>query len=242
MNIAIDSMKILKNCTIAMLTIVFLFGTSSQIKAEDIKVNLTDLIKETQKTDLSDKKINIVWWLPEGFWRANFDNDKSLTKEQRESFIAVLRPFILLMVIKGEVGTFAGVTYKSEEFIRRSLLVLDNQGLTYSPIPKEEIHGDAKNFLSMMKPLLSNMLGPMGANMHMFLFPAEGQDGELIANASEEGSFVVRLGEREFKWRLPLGSLLAPKYCPRDKEEYSGAWKYCPIHGSKLKKVKKSKN
>jgi len=87
-----------------------------------------------------------------------------------------------------------------------------------------------------MKPIFVNMLGPMGQNMCFFLFPAESADGRRIAEAKKEGAFSVKLGEREFRWRLPLGSLLAPKMCPKCKEKCSGAWNFCPWCGTRLLK------
>jgi len=88
----------------------------------------------------------------------------------------------------------------------------------------------------MIKPVIVNTLGPLGQNMHFFLFPAKNKSGRNIADAKKGGVFSVRLGEREFKWRLPLGSLLPPKICPRCGEKLSGAYKYCPYDGTPLKK------
>jgi hypothetical protein len=44
----------------------------------------------------------------------------------------------------------------------------------------------------------------------------------------------VKMGEKEFHWRLPLGSLLPPKICPKCGETFSGAYKFCPWDGSTL--------
>lgn len=91
----------------------------------------------------------------------------------------------------------------------------------------------------MMKPLFANMLGPMGQNMVFFLFPSNNKEGQKIADSKKEGSFSVEMGEREFRWRLPLGSLLPPKICPTCGEKLSGAYKFCPWDGTKLPEAKK---
>jgi len=88
----------------------------------------------------------------------------------------------------------------------------------------------------MIKPVIANTLGPLGQNMHFLLFPAKDKNGQNIAEAKKEGAFSVKLGEREFKWRLPLGSLLPPKICPKCGEKLSGAYNYCPYDGTPLKK------
>ena len=78
------------------------------------------------------------------------------------------------------------------------------------------------------------MLGPMGQNVHFYAFSATDNAGNRIADARKEETFSVTLTGREYKWRLPLGSLLPPKKCPLDGEILNGAYKYCPWHGAKL--------
>jgi len=58
--------------------------------------------------------------------------------------------------------------------------------------------------------------------------------GRRIADAKEEGSFAVLIGEKKYRWKLPLGSLLPPKTCAECGEELSGAFKFCPYEGTKL--------
>jgi hypothetical protein len=55
-----------------------------------------------------------------------------------------------------------------------------------------------------------------------------------LADPLSEGSLSIRIGEQSFDWKLPLGSLMPPKMCPKDKEILNGAWIYCPWHGEKL--------
>ncbi len=86
----------------------------------------------------------------------------------------------------------------------------------------------------MMSIPLTTILGPLGQNMHFIVFPSKNIKGQYIADVTKEGTFVVQLGETEFTWRLPLSSLVPPKICPVDGEKMSGAWKFCPWHGTKL--------
>ena len=64
---------------------------------------------------------------------------------------------------------------------------------------EDEVDADVKNLLSMIKPVIVNMLGPLGQNMHFLLFPAKNKSGRNIAEAKKEGAFSVKLGEREFR-------------------------------------------
>ena len=206
--------------------------------ADEVKVNINDLVSETQKMDQSTDEMVLVWWIPEEYWTTSFKDDPSMTEEQREEFISVLRPYTVIVAVEGKMGAFGGVTYRPEKEIRDSIKLVDRSGTSYKPLKDEDLSADARNFLGMVKPVFENMLGPMGQNMHFIMFPAKGSDGKLIASAKEEGSFTVVTGGKDFKWRLPLGSLLPPKVCPVDGEKLSGAWKYCPWHGAKLEPMK----
>ncbi|MCA1558049.1 MAG: hypothetical protein LC731_05860, partial [Acidobacteria bacterium] len=143
-------------------------------------------------------------------------------------------PYTLFVVVDGKIGAYGGVTYKSEQVIRDSIQLIDSQGAIYRPLAKESVDAETASLLSLMKPVLSNMMGQLGQNMNFVLFPAKDKAGQQLLAARREGAFTVKMGESTFKWRLPLGSLLPPKVCPVDGEQLNGAWKYCPWHGKEL--------
>lgn len=87
----------------------------------------------------------------------------------------------------------------------------------------------------MIKPLLASAVGPLGQNLHFYLFPMTNREGLPILEAKKEGGFSLDFGGESFKWNLPIGALLPPKICPVDGEELNGGWKYCPWHGQQLK-------
>ncbi|HEX7956048.1 MAG TPA: hypothetical protein VF508_03845, partial [Pyrinomonadaceae bacterium] len=149
-------------------------------------------------------------------------------------FIKTVSPYLIFAVVDGKMGAFGGVTYKSEEVIRGTLQVVDVRGAAYRPLAGDRVDADTRNLLGMMKPVLSNVIGKTGENLHFFIFPATDASGRKLADPSKEGTLKLKLGADEFKWRLPLSSLLPPKVCPVDGEQMSGAWKFCPWHGEKL--------
>lgn len=214
---------------------LLIMGHMSLSFAQDRKININAFVYETQKMSESANEMTMIWWVPEEFWRVSFEQDPNITAAQIEELLKVLRPYMIIVVIDGKIGAFGGVTYKPKATIQNSIQVIDSQGTHYRPLSDEKIDADTKNFLSMMKPGFVNMLGPMGQNMHFFLFPPKNKKGQDIAAAEREGAFSVKLDKREFKWRLPLGSLLPPKVCPVDGEKLNGAWKFCPWHGVELK-------
>lgn len=202
--------------------------------AQESEVSLNAVLAETQKMSDEVDEMTLVWWAPEEFWQISFAQDPTVTEAEAEEFVEVLRPYTLIVAADGTIGQFGGVTYKSEADIRAGIQIRDNQGTPYRPLSEDKIDADAKNLLSMMKPVLVNIIGPMGQNMYFFLFPSKTKKGQKIADAKKEGVFSVELGERKFRWRLPLASLLPLKMCPTCGEKLSGAYKFCPWDGTNL--------
>jgi hypothetical protein len=60
------------------------------------------------------------------------------------------------------------------------------------------------------------------------------QNGKNLIDAKLQGQFKVLHSNSDFLWKLPLSTLMPPKFCPVDKEKMKGTWSYCPIHGQKL--------
>lgn len=208
------------------------FVNSSLAEKSDIEVNA--VLRDTQKMSNKTSEMTLVWWIPEDFWRVSLADKPNVTEAQIEEVTKLFSPYLLAVVVDGKVGPFAGVNYKPEADIRSIVKIKDKQGNIYRPLAEDKIDPDTRNGLAMMQPIFVNMLGPMGENMHFFLFPATDSKGQKIADARRDGSFSVLLDDREFKWRLPLGSLLPSKTCQTCGEKLSGAYKFCPWDGTKL--------
>lgn len=219
---------------VVLVVILFFCFRVSVTGEQTQKVNLNKLTNELQKTTEDPDEMTLVWWIPEEFWMITFEQDLTVTQAEAEEIISVFRHYTVLAIVDGKIGTFGGVTYKSEEDIRSNIHIADSKGNLYSPLRYDRIDSDTRSILSVMKPILANILGPIGENMHFYLFPAKDKSDNKIADVKKEGSFFVKLGEREFRWRLPLGSLLPPKICPACGEELNGAYKYCPWDGTRL--------
>ena len=211
-------------------------GWISSSFAQETKIDVTALIKETQKYTKIQNDLTFVWWVPNEYWKAALAGNPNASPAQIEGLAKVLRPYLVTFVGVGKMGPMGGITYKPESAIRESILIIDQEGTRYRPLDPESVNPDTKNFLGMIRPVLANTLGPLGQNMHIFLFPSMDEKGQRIADPKKEGGFSAKVGERIFKWRLPLSSVVPPKICPIDGERLSGAWKYCPWHGVALKK------
>jgi len=226
------SRQAIRACAGVLLALCFSLLTCA---AEENTVDLSALTRETQQTIHKEHNMTIVWWVPEDFWQAAMAASGDVTQKQIDKVIKVVHPYTLVAVVEGEFGPFGGVSYKSEKVIRDQLTILDAKGNAYKPMDVSEASPDLQNLLASMKPMLSNMLGPMGKNFNFYVFPGMTKDKKLIANAKAESNFTVQNGEEAFKWRLPLGSLLPPKTCAKCGEKLNGAFKFCPYDGTALK-------
>jgi hypothetical protein len=197
-------------------------------------VDLVALTQETQKLSQKQQAMTLAWWVPEEFWQASLVQTPAMTAAQTEEMLKVLRPYTMVAVLDGTMGPFGGVTYNSEVWLRANTRLVDAEGKSYPPRTENEIDADTKNMLQVMKPMLGNMLGPLGQNIHFLLFPAKTDKGIAIASAKDKGHFTVKVGDKEFKWRLPLDSLLPIQVCGSCKQECKGSWRFCSWCGKKL--------
>jgi hypothetical protein len=192
------------------------------------------LIQECQAMYLQNEEMVMVWWLPAEFWKASFANTPEATAQQLDDVLSVLEPYTLMMVLEGTQGLYGATYYASEDSVRTITRLSDSAGNVYEPYGEFEISDEARNLLMMMKPLIANMAGAVGENMHWIVFPASGKDRAPIANPTAKGHFKVLVGDREFIWRLPLDAALPAKECTKCQLDCKGSWEFCPWCGGKI--------
>jgi hypothetical protein len=196
--------------------------------------SMSEIIRDTQKHSETPNRLTMAWWLPEEFWSVSFRQNASLGKDEQESFLKTVRPYLIVAVVDGKIGAMGGSEFVGEEALRASVRVVDAKGRTFPPLSEDKLSGDVKVLVAAIQSMFENMLGAMGQGMHLFFFTAQAPDGTSLAEAAKEGGFTVKVGNESFKWRLPLECLIPAKICPEDGERMSGAWKYCPWHGKPL--------
>ena len=209
-----------------------LFG--QQPNAGETKID--EIIKETQLTVGGKDTTGFVWWLPTEFWEQSAIDEGSTPEQARDNF-AALREYTVVIVAVGKVG-IGNINWRSESEVRSGTSLRDSDGQSYQPL--QEISGDAQGIASIVRPVLANILGPMGKNLQILFFPAKTKAGRLIADPLRASTFSVVLSnltaqkETEFTWRLPLSSLSPAKFCPVGKERVEANWKFCAWHGVAL--------
>ena len=208
---------------------------SSVICFSQTTVNLDHLITETQQMSSSSDKIEMVWWIPDEFWEESFKSDPTMKKEDIDEWINIVSDYSVFLVLSGDIGSFGQISYKSEKLIHKNISLKDRYGKRYYPLSKNEIDYETEYLLGVMHQVLSSMIGSMGENMSWSIFNRNNHKEERLIDPYSSGGFTVSLFTEDYKFKCPLGSLMPTKFCPIDNEELNGAWKYCPLHGKKLK-------
>ncbi len=203
--------------------------------AAEHKIVVTELVRDTQQQSKDDEGVKIVWWMPPELWQSSLASDGKMSPAQVEQFLSIVRPYLMVAVVGAKVGPSGTPTFLPEETLRSRIKVVDSNGRSYLPLADDKTSAEVKHLVTVMGPLFGKLLGPMGENLRIFLFPARDADGREIASATSSRSFDVLLGERRYHWRLPIGSVLPAKVCPEDGEVLNGAWSFCPWHGTRLK-------
>jgi len=196
-------------------------------------VDIQELVEDTQQVNQSNDAVSMVWWIPTEFWIENFKQDPTITEQQGEAFVATLVDYTVFAVVNAKAGTFGGLTPKTKMEIEENSQLKVN-GVTLPLLSEGEISSDAANFFVMMKPLMGQMLGQFGQGMEFLVYSDKNARGERILDPSKSGEFVYSLFGDEFSWRLPLGSMLPPRFDRETGEKFPGNYKYNPYTGDEL--------
>jgi TonB family protein len=219
---------------IGLATVGFVLGGWQGAAAQDQKPDVTEILRETVQASNEAGGLISVLWLPEEFWKATMAANPSLTPAQLEMFLKAVHSYFIVGVSSGKVGPDGAITYRTEAEVRGLVQLKDNEGSIYKPLPEDKPDPIVRACLILMAPSMAKTAGAFGENFHFYVFPGSRNDGTRICDPLKEGACEVDLGERAFKWRLPLGSLLPKQKCPVCGETLSGAHKFCPYDGAKL--------
>lgn len=205
--------------------------------AEAQKSKINALTEETQLMSNDDDKMRLVWWIPNEFWLTAFEDEESMSPEKVEQFIALFDDFSVFAVADGDISAFGSVTYQPKEAVLNSTYIFKD-GKEHQPLTEDEVNADVKIVLGMLKPVLSNMLGNMGENIHFILFKGYTNKNKRFIEPLEDDDFLVFVGGEKFEYNLPIGALMPSKTCPNHAEEMRGSWNFCPFCGSQLVLIK----
>jgi hypothetical protein len=224
--------------TIGFAALVIMLPNARSAFAQDQKLDVMEIARETQKFSTEGGELNIVWWLPQEFWSTSIAANTNVKPAQIQMFTKFVHPYLIVGVVSGRISTFGPPTYRTESEIRSLIKLKDSDGTTYAPVETNQLAASVPTIESLMRPSMAKMLGPLSEDMSFFVFPGNRKDGTVICDASKRGVCELDLGEHEFKWKLPLESVLPKQKCPVCGEMLSGGFKYCPYDGTSLSQNK----
>jgi hypothetical protein len=212
------------------------FLVAAQSSPSEGPVDTNAMTAETQQIDQHNSKMGLFWWLPVEYWEQSAIETGTNPEEARKQF-APLREYTMFVVGVGDlrVGT---IRWLPEDDVRGSVVLRDQSGNTYKPVDKVSV--EAQAISDILKPVFKNILGPMAEGLHVVYFPTKDSAGHEFANPRRHAEFSLLVANlmgpatSTYTWRLPLTSMLPPKFCPVGKEKVNANWKYCPWHGNKL--------
>jgi hypothetical protein len=197
-------------------------------------IDLRALTQDLQKVSADPWDLTGVFWVPERYWTLQIETDGSVTVEEAEQILAVARSATVIGVRSGTRGAMGIPQFKSADDLRSVVTITDAAGTSYGPIDESEVDSRLRHIVGGLKGMLVNVAGQVGEHLHFLYFPVVDKDGRRIADAATAGSFTVKVNGQEFKYRLPLPSLLPPRIDPATSERFPGNYEYNPYTGSKL--------
>lgn len=214
--------------------ILLLALTCASRAAQRPQEQLNAIVRDTQKQGTRSGRLTLVWWIPPEFWRVAFAASASVPMDKAEELISSIRDVNVFAVFDAKVSAFGASDFTSPIDLQKSITLTDHQGTPIPLIPETKQSGATKNMISMLKPLMANMLGEFGKNITFLVFEGKGKGGTRWLDPLKPGSFTVTLNAEEFRWRLPLGSLLPDKKCPKCSETFPGNYAFCPFDATPL--------
>lgn len=197
-------------------------------------IDLERLIAETQRMSEVPDRITLVWWIPEAYWQAAFDRDPTITRADADAFLEMMRPYHLFAVVDGTIGMLGNAKFTPPDEVGRTIRLETPNGRRFAPLMPDALDQGATIVMSLFKPIIASMIGPMGDNMFLAVFPAYDHEGEPLLDLLSKGSFTLTVADQQFRFNLPLVSILPPKYDPVTGEQFPGNYIYSPFTGNLL--------
>ena len=196
-----------------------------------------DLLRETQLGVSENGYTGLVWWIPFEFWAHSAEKRGESPQRAAETFKA-LKQYIVVGVFVAKISGLGSFDFVPAADLEAGVVVRDADGNDYAAVREPDT--DATNLAAALKPMLANAMGKAGQNFELLFFANRSKKGTAIADATQKGRFSIVLKkiagvpESRYEWRLPLTSILPPKFCPVGKEQVHADWDYCPWHGVAL--------
>ncbi len=198
------------------------------------KVDILEFIKDIQVWKKQDNRMILAWWIPSEYWQLAFNGNATVTSEVKDKIRLAFKDYSLICVADINYLDANTVTHKMHSELKKSLSVVDSSGKIIPLTEDTDLPDQTFEFSEYLKPFLKSLIGKVGEGISIFYIKNIDAAGRKLLDPAKPNKFTIKLSGEEFKWSLPLPSLLEKKKCPVDKVEMKGGWLYCPFHGIKL--------
>ncbi len=197
-------------------------------------VSINDVLADTQYSTDETDRMTLMWWLPDEFWAVSLASDPTTTEEGIKEVTDLVSQYTMVICVDGQMGPFGGVRFVPPSQVRQQIILINAEGEEVKPLDDNNVAPDMMMLVGSMRPVLQNMLGPMGQNMSFVIFPRKDSTGRVIADAVNKGEFTMKLNDLSFEVQTPLPSLLVPKHCSKCGRDFRGDYNYCPYDRTEL--------
>jgi hypothetical protein len=219
--------------TIVVLTI--LIASLTDTYAESTKsINLDALSLDLKRNDESPEFIRSIMYLPTEFFRAATSNSPQLPSSSSDSLCDALDRYTIFWVLEINRANIPDIVSTTRENLVNKLSLTIGEGEAVSPLSEKEISKDAQYLLELMQQMFEQS-GGVFSQGEFLCFKGVSDKGKRLFNPTKKGFLSLNLRNSTYKWRLPLGSLLPPKYDKNTGEEFPGNYMYNPFTGETLR-------
>ncbi|NQX81347.1 MAG: hypothetical protein HRT66_05055 [Flavobacteriaceae bacterium] len=213
---------------------LFILLSMTSFGQTNSKVDLIEFIREIQIWEKDGNNMSLSFWIPTSYWKIALEDNPQIPKETLSQIESAFKDYVFVCALDLDINADGTMDYTEETELRKTILIEDNRGVVYRPLAESNISDEAKSFASAIKPMFTQMFGQIGSGIHFYFFSIRDHESENIINEKKVGEFTIKHSSRNFKYLLPLVTLLPSKKCPKDGATMKGNWNYCPIHGLEL--------
>jgi len=202
-------------------------------KTSDLSVDA--LISETQSTISTPERLDLVWFVPVEFWQAA-TNNPSVDAAGRAILIGAIESHFIMITIQADITPLGAFEYFN---VKPQALYRAASGTTESLEPLAELPPQMAAMIDVMKPIMSQALGPLGESMVFHVYADRNENGTRRVSPYENGVIEAALSGRDgvarsqHRIELPLDTLHIPRLCANGKPAHI-SWTHCPWDGTKL--------
>lgn len=217
-------------CRALLLTLATL--SPSLAAAETINAN--KLVQETQQQRVEGDHQQFIWWMPSEFFVVSMQQQPGIDARMIDEIRSKMAPYTIVAVGDFRIGPLGIMDARGQSEVRADLQLVTASGEVLPVLADTEIDNTVKNFLMAMKPGIAAVTGQFGEALQLMVLPARDAQGRPLYDVRQRGALTLRYQTRDFRFRLPLASLLPEKRDPETGDHFPGDYLFNPYTGKAL--------